>query len=79
MKAISTRYGFEEAVLLAVGAGVDILAFANNSVFNPDIAASAIGIIRKAVQDGKVGEERIDRSYARITQLKSRLGKSTAS
>jgi len=79
MKAISARYGFEEAVLLAVGAGVDILAFANNSVFNPDIAASAIGIIRKAVQDGKVGEERIDRSYARITQLKSRLGKSTAS
>jgi beta-N-acetylhexosaminidase len=75
MKAISAGYGFEEAVLLAVGAGVDILAFANNSVFDPDVAASAIGIIRKAVQDGKVGEERIDRSYARITRLKSRLGK----
>lgn len=79
MKAISARNGLEEAVLLAVGAGVDILAFANNSVFDPDIAASAIGIIRKAVQDGKVGEERIDRSYARITRLKSRLRKSTAS
>lgn len=75
MKAISAGYGLEEAVLLAIGAGVDILAFANNSVFDPDVAASTIGIIRKAVQDGKVGEERIDRSYARITRLKSRLGK----
>jgi beta-N-acetylhexosaminidase len=73
MKAISARYGFEEAILLAIGAGVDILTFANNSVFDPDVAASAIGIIRKAVRDGKVGEERIDRSYARIMRLKSRL------
>jgi beta-N-acetylhexosaminidase len=76
MKAISARYGFEEAILLAIGAGVDILAFANNSVFDPDVAASTIGIIRKAVRDGKVGEERIDRSYARIIRLKSRLEKS---
>jgi beta-N-acetylhexosaminidase len=75
MKAISARYGFEEAVLLAIGAGVDILAFANNSVFDPDVAGSTIGVIRKAVRDGKVGEERIDRSYARILRLKSRLGK----
>jgi beta-N-acetylhexosaminidase len=75
MKAVSARYGFEEAVLLAIGAGVDILAFANNSVFDPDVAASTIGVIRKAVRDGKVGEERIDRSYARIVRLKSRLGK----
>ena len=75
MKAISARHGFEEAVLLAIGAGVDILAFANNSVFDPDVAGSTIGVIRKAVRDGKVGEERIDRSYARIIRLKSRLGK----
>jgi beta-N-acetylhexosaminidase len=75
MKAISARHGFEEAVLLAIGAGVDILAFANNSVFDPDVAGSTIGVIRKAVRDGKVGEERIDRSYARILRLKSRLGK----
>jgi beta-N-acetylhexosaminidase len=75
MKAISARHGFEEAVLLAIGAGVDILAFANNSVFDPDVAGSTIGVIRKAVRDGKVGEERIDRSYARIVRLKSRLGK----
>lgn len=73
MKAIAAHYGFEEAILLAVGAGVDILTFANNSVFDPDVAASAIGTIRKAVRDGKVGEERIDRSYARIMRLKSRL------
>jgi len=75
MKAISAHYGLEEAVFLAIRAGVDILAFANNSIFDPDVAASAIQIIRKAVHDGKISEERIDRSYARITRLKSRLGK----
>ena len=75
MMAISAHYGFEEAVRLAIGAGVDILTFANNSVFDPDVAALAIGVIKKAVRDGKVDEERIDRSYARIMRLKARLGK----
>lgn len=75
MKAISARYGLEEAVLRAIGAGLDILTFANNSVFDPDVAMSAIGVIKKAVRDGKVGEERIDRSYARIIRLKARLRK----
>ncbi len=68
MKAISANYGFEDAVLKAVAAGVDILVFANNSVFDPGVAASALEIIRKAVRDGRVGEERIDESYARITR-----------
>ena len=68
MKAISANFGLEDAVLKAVDAGVDILVFANNSVFDPDIAASAIGIIRQAVRAGKIGEERIDRSYSRITR-----------
>jgi beta-N-acetylhexosaminidase len=76
MKAISARYGLEDAVLLAIGAGVDILTFANNSVFDPDIAASAIGIIRKAIQSGRIRPERIDQSYARIQRLKTQLGKS---
>lgn len=75
MKSISARYGFKDAVLRAIDAGVDILAFANNSVFDPDVAASAIGVIRKAVRDGRIGEERIDRSYARIMRLKARLRK----
>ena len=75
MKALSARYGFEDAILLAIGAGVDILAFANNSIFDPEVAASAIGIIRKALHDGRIGPERIDRSYARILRLKAQLGK----
>jgi len=72
MKAISANFGFEEAILKALAAGVDILVFANNSVFDADVAASASGIIRQAIRDGKVGEERIDRSNARIMRLKAR-------
>lgn len=66
MKAISANYGFEDAILKGIAAGVDILVFANNSVFDPGVAASAFETIRRAVREGKIGEERIDRSYARI-------------
>lgn len=68
MKAISANYGFENAILKAIAAGVDILVFANNSVFDPEVAASAFGIIRQAVREEKIGEERIRRSYARIAR-----------
>ncbi len=66
MKAISVHYGFEDAIMKAVAAGVDILVFANNSIFDPDVAASAVGIIGRAARDGKIGVERLDRSHARI-------------
>ena len=72
MKAIAAHYGLEDAVLKAIAAGVDILVFANNSVFDPDIAASVVRVIRQAVLDGKISEERIDRSNARITRLQPR-------
>ncbi len=68
MKAISANYGFEDAVLKGIAAGVDLLVFANNSIFDPNVAASAFGIIRQAVRDGKTGAERIERSYARLTR-----------
>jgi beta-N-acetylhexosaminidase len=45
MKAISANYGFEDAVLKAVAAGVDILVFANNSVYDPAVAAKAYNLI----------------------------------
>jgi beta-N-acetylhexosaminidase len=43
MKAISANYGFEDAILKAIAAGVDILVFANNSVYDPDVAAKIRG------------------------------------
>jgi beta-N-acetylhexosaminidase len=45
MKAISANYGFEDAIRKAMAAGVDILVFANNSVFDPDVAVKAYNLI----------------------------------
>ncbi|MFC1567151.1 glycoside hydrolase family 3 protein, partial [bacterium] len=38
MKAISANFGLEETIVLAINAGVDILLFANNLEYDPNIA-----------------------------------------
>jgi beta-N-acetylhexosaminidase len=73
MKAITDHYGFEQAIKLALNAGVDVLAFGNNLTFDPDIAIKAHRIIKKLIKDGEISEERINESYNRVMRLKSRL------
>lgn len=72
MRAIADHYGLEQAIRLAIDAGVDILLFANNSTYDPHIAKKASKIIRKLVENGEVSRERIDESYRRIMALKQR-------
>ncbi|MBO8093080.1 MAG: glycoside hydrolase family 3 [Prosthecochloris sp.] len=66
MQAIASHYGLETAILLAIRAGVDILLFANNSTYDPDIAAKAHAIIRSFVENGTIPPGRIDESVERI-------------
>lgn len=73
MGAIRQYFGYEQAVELAINAGVDILAIANNTIFEPEIGARTVSIIKQLVTDGKITPERIDQSYQRILRLKSRL------
>jgi beta-N-acetylhexosaminidase len=75
MGAIADHYGFETAIQKSIEAGVDIIAIANNSVYEEDIAARTIALIKQLVQDGRMDEARIHESYQRIQQLKSKLGK----
>ncbi len=75
MGAITQHFGFETAIELAIMAGADILAYANNSsVFDPTIPARAFQVIKGLVEDGVIKESRIDQSYRRIIRLKERLG-----
>lgn len=74
MGAITTQYGFAEAVVQAVQAGADMLALGNNLVYDPDVAARTITILTQAVADGAISEQRIDASYARILALKGKWG-----
>jgi len=73
MKAISANFGLKEAIVRAVEAGVDLLTFANNSVFDPAAAGTAVGILKESVADGTIPAERIKRSYDRILRFKKRI------
>lgn len=73
MRAIASHYGLEEAVVLAVEAGVDILVFGNNLDFDPDIVPRAVDILTRAVQEGRLSRQRIQESHGRILAAKQLL------
>lgn len=73
MDAIRSFYGLETSVERAIAAGVDVLVFANNSVYDPEIVPTVTAIIKDLVNSGTISEERIDLSYRRIIAEKNRL------
>jgi len=73
MKAISSHYGLEEAMVLAVRAGVDILLYNSNlDSTGRSLAGRVVGVIERAVREGMIAPARIDRSFDRIMALKQR-------
>jgi len=72
--AITKAFGAEDAVALALDAGNDLLLFANQQVYDPDVVTKTIDLIEGFVTDGRIPEGRIDRSYARVTALFPNLG-----
>lgn len=73
MKAITDNYGLETAIEKGINAGVDILLFANNLVYDPDIFNKSKTIILKLLSEGKITRERLNQSHNRIKQLKLSL------
>jgi beta-N-acetylhexosaminidase len=72
MHAISSFYGFEESIKMAINAGVDILIFSNNienaKLYTPSNIHAAI---RKMVLNNEISRARIDESFRRIMTLKT--------
>ncbi|SMO73818.1 glycoside hydrolase family 3 protein [Gracilimonas mengyeensis] len=73
MDAIREEYGLETAIQQALNAGVDILIFGNNLVYEEDIAERAIGIIQKLLREGKVEKETVEKALARVDALKEEV------
>ncbi|MCP4458022.1 MAG: glycoside hydrolase family 3 protein [Cytophagales bacterium] len=74
MHAISKHFGFEEAIVLSINAGVDILTFANNTELTEKITVEYIhGVIKKSVLNGEISTKRINESFQRINKLKKEL------
>ena len=76
MNAITSQYGFEEALIRAINAGCDILILSNNgqAEYDENLAYKARDIIYKAVKDGKIPLKKIINSYGRIYNLKKQFG-----
>lgn len=73
MKAISSNFSLETTIRQAILAGIDILAFGNNFLYDRSIVSKAVEIIKRLVHRKEVTEKRIDQSYQRIIKLKQRM------
>ena len=67
MKAIRDNYTSGEASLLCLEAGVDI-------ILCPIDFNDAVTTVEKAVESGRISEDRIDESVRRILQAKINMG-----
>jgi beta-N-acetylhexosaminidase len=73
MGAIIAQYSLETAVEKAIMAGIDIIMFANNLAYDPDIAPKVIAMVSRMVAAGTIPVERINASYRRIMAMKRTL------
>jgi beta-N-acetylhexosaminidase len=68
-EAIVRRYPREEAVALALDAGSDVLLFANQSTYEPDLATELVDLLAGLLNSGRISERRIDQSIDRLDRL----------
>jgi len=78
MKAIASNYGLEEAIKLAVNAGIDIMCFSNNiSGVEVRTVDKVHDVIKNFVAKGEIPKARIDESFRRIMKLKKSISTSS--
>lgn len=70
MKAISSHYGLEKALVLAINAGADMIIFGNNLSSSAENPERVIDLIEANVQSGAISHKRIDEAYQRIVHFK---------
>lgn len=74
MHAITKHYGLDEAIRLAIHAGVDIMTFSNNISGSDERTVDKVhSIIKGMVKKGVITQARIDESFDRIMKMKKHL------
>ena len=73
MGAIRQNYAMRDAVVRSVAAGNDIVLMSNSAEPDADFAATAVGWIMRAVQDGEIAPGRIDEAHARVMRVKQQV------
>ena len=74
MGAIREHYNLEETVVRAVEAGVDVLLFSNTVKPRASLADEVRAILVAHAEADPAFKARIEQSYARIAELKKRIG-----
>lgn len=67
--AITRAFGADEAVVLALAAGDDLLLFANQQVYDPAIVGRAVDVVVAAVGSGRLPEARVREAWRRAQGL----------
>jgi beta-N-acetylhexosaminidase len=71
--AITTAFGPEEAIALAIEAGNDLLLLANQQGYDAQVATKTIDTIEGLVRSGRITVARLEESRARVESLLGRL------
>ena len=74
MKAISDNYDLETTFELMLNAGVDLFCFGNNLYYDADYFPQCVKVMASLIKSGKIKENRIHESIARIDSLKKKYG-----
>jgi beta-N-acetylhexosaminidase len=64
--AITEAFGTDEAILLALEAGNDLLLFANQQAYDDHIVSHVVDVVSQAVADGRLDPAAIARSFGRV-------------
>lgn len=73
MSAVTQRYGIEEAAVLALRAGVDLLLISGNSPrIEGRVPERVVAELHRALADGRLARAQIEASLRRIAALRSR-------
>jgi beta-N-acetylhexosaminidase len=74
MGAITQNYGLEDAALLALGAGVDVLLISENTVKRePGAAARVVAAIQRALDEGRLTRGAVQAALKRVDALRARI------
>ncbi|WP_329100543.1 glycoside hydrolase family 3 [Micromonospora sp. NBC_01699] len=68
--AITSKFGRDESVALALEAGLDLLVFGNQQVYDTKIVDETLDNVVNLVRTGRLTEARIDQSVTRVNALR---------
>jgi beta-N-acetylhexosaminidase len=75
MAAVLKHYEFEDRIVRAVNAGVDVLLFSNTARPRASIAADIRAVLVKHAEADREFYAKIEASYNKIVKLKARIGR----